>query len=59
MVYPNENFVLARYLSLSFDIGPAINAKKLTKKGTYIHRLTLRKLTDADLACPLEMNERQ
>ena len=36
VVYLEDNFVLARYLKPSFDIGPAMAAKFLAKKGTYI-----------------------
>ena len=58
VAYPNNNFVLARYLGPSFDIGPAMTAKILTKNGTYIHRSTIRALTYDEKSCPLETEER-
>ena len=56
--YLDDNFVLARYLGPSFDIGPAMTANLLTSKGKYIHRTTVRPLTDDEVTDPLEIKAR-
>ena len=59
VAFPDDNFVLARYLGPSFDIGPAMTAKLLIKNGQYIHRSTFRGLTDDELADPNQIKERK
>ena len=49
VAFPNDNFVLGRYLGPSTDIGPAMTCKLLNNKGNYIHRSTLRALTADEL----------
>ena len=46
VVYPEDNLVLGRYLGPSTDIRPAMMAKILKSNGQYVHRTTLRGLTD-------------
>ena len=58
VTYPNNNFVLVRYLGPSFDIGPAMTAKLFTKNGTYIHRSTIQALADDEKVYHLEEEER-
>ena len=55
VAFPGENFVLARYLGPSFDIGPAMTAKLLKENGQYIHRSTYRGLTEDEMNDPLEI----
>ena len=58
VAFPDDNFVLARYLDPSFDIGPAMTTKILIKNGQYIHRSIFRGLTDDELADPNQIKER-
>jgi len=58
VAYPEDNFVLGRYLGPSFDVGPAMTAKILKENGQYIHSSTLRHLTPDELICPLEIKTR-
>ena len=44
VAYPEENFVLDRYLCPSFDVGPTMTAKILKQNGEYIHSSILRHL---------------
>ena len=59
VAFPEDNFVLGRYLGPSTDIGPAMTCKLLNIKGNYIHRSTVRALTDDELADTLEIKERE
>jgi hypothetical protein len=47
--YPEDKLVLGRYLGPSTDIGPAMTAKILKANGQYVHRTTLRGLTDEEV----------
>ena len=57
--YPDDNFVLGRYLCPSTDIGPAMTGKLLNIKGNYLHRSTVRALTPDELLDPLEIKARE
>ena len=57
--YPEEKYVLGRYLGPSFDVGPAMTAKVLTVKGTYHHTSTFRHLTQDELMGPEEIKLRE
>jgi len=57
--YPDDNFVLGRYLCPSTDIGPAMTCKLLNIKGNYLHRSTVRALTPDELMDPLEIKARE
>ena len=59
VAFPDDNFVLGRYLGPSTDIGPAMTCKLLNVKGNYIHRSTVRALTDDEVADILEIKERK
>ena len=59
VAFPEDNFVLGRYLGPSTDIGPAMTCKLLNIKGNYIHRSTVRALTPDELVDPLEIKERE
>jgi transposase len=56
--FPEDKLVLGRYLGPSTDIGPAMTAKILKSNGQYVHRTTLRALTDDEIASPDELRER-
>ena len=57
VVQPDNNYVLAKYLGPSFDIGPAMSAKLIKCNGGYIHRSTFRGLTEEEIMEPLEIKE--
>ena len=59
VAFPDDNFVLARYLGPSFDIGPAMTAKLLKENGEYVHRSTYRGLTEDEIKDPLEIKARE
>ena len=59
VAFPDDNFVLGRYLGPSFDIGPALTAKILLKNGEYIHRSTYRILTEDEILDPNEIKLRE
>jgi hypothetical protein len=56
--YPQDKLVLGRYLGPSTDIGPAMTAKILKANGQYVHRSTLRGLTDDEVQNPDELKLR-
>jgi len=58
VAYPEDNFVLGRYLCPSFDVSPAITAKILKQNCEYIHSSTLRHLPSDELICPLEIKNK-
>jgi hypothetical protein len=57
--YPEDKLVLGRYLGPSTDIGPAMMAKILKANGQYVHRTTLRGLTDNEVRDLDEVKERK
>ena len=59
VAFPDDNFVLGRYLGPITDIGPAMTCKLLNIKGKYIHHSIVRALTPDELADPLEIKERE
>ena len=59
VAFPDDKLALARYLGPSFDIGPAMTAKLLTKNGQYVHRSTYRGLTEDEILDPLEIKLRE
>ena len=59
VAFPDDNFVLGRYLGPSTDIGTAMTCKMLNIKGSYVHRSTVRALTPDEIADPLEIKERE
>ena len=56
--YPQDKLVLGRYLGPSADIGPAMTAKILKQNGQYVHRTTLRGLTEEETRDPEEIKAR-
>jgi hypothetical protein len=56
--YPQDKLVLGRYLGPSTDIGPAMTAKILKSNGEYVHRTTVRALTEDELQDSDEAKER-
>ena len=57
--YPEDKLVLGRYLGPSTDIGPAMTAKILKSNGQYVHRTTLRALTEEETRDLNEMKSRE
>ena len=54
VAYPNDKFVLGRYLGPSTDIGPAMTAKIMKPNGYYAHRSSYRGLTQDEINDPKE-----
>ena len=59
VAYPEEKFVLGRYLGPSFDVGPAMTAKILKSNGEYFHSSTYRHLTQDEYKSPAEIKLRE
>lgn len=50
--FPEDKWVLGKYLGPSFDVGPAMCAKLLKANGNYAHRSTYRSLTRDEMEDP-------
>ena len=58
VIFPDNNFVLWRYLGPRTDIAPTMTCKLLNIKGNYIYRSTVRALTDDEVADIIEIKAR-
>ena len=59
VTYPNDRWVLGRWLGPSTDIGPALCAKILNKNGRCVYRSSYRHLTEDDQNSPEEKKKRE
>ena len=57
--FPNQPWVLGRYLGPSIDVGPAMTGKFLLPNGEVMHRTTYRGLKPDEEASPLHIKERE
>ena len=59
VAYPETKLILGRYLGPGINIGPAMNAKIIKANGRYVHRSTLRGLTQDEIENPEEKKSRE
>jgi hypothetical protein len=57
--FPDNKFILGRYLGPATDVGSALTAKILKSNGQTVFRLTLRHLNDEELHCPIQKDLRR
>jgi hypothetical protein len=57
-MYPDAKEQLGRWLGPSIDTGPAMTAKVLKSNGQLLHLSSYRKLTEEEMANPIELKER-
>ena len=58
VTYPNDKWVLGRWLDPSTDIGPVLFAKILKENGRCVYRSSYRRLTEDELNSPEERKKR-
>ena len=54
VAYPDDKWVLGRWLGPSTDIGPTLCAKILKENGMYVYRSSYRHLTEDEVNSPEE-----
>ena len=59
VTYPDDNWVLGRWLGPSTDIGPALCAKILKENGRCVYRSSYRLLTEDEVNRPEERKKRE
>ena len=59
VTYPNDKWVLGRWLGPSTDIGPALCAKILKENGRCVYRSSYRHLTEDEVNSPEEVKKRE
>ena len=59
VTYPNDKWVLGRWLGPSTDIGPALCAKILKENGRCVYRSSYRHLTEDEVNSPEERKKRE